>query len=104
MSRRYRVLCGTPDENCTGSKLITDQKLGHTKCHMTHEEAFKCYVRYLMTVLGYKRVGTREFQEPNSGPILVLFKPSKYGARLKTGKPVRYMPDEKNQGLRGVII
>ncbi len=91
MSTGYKVLCGVPEPSCTGGRYITEQQLSK-KAHTTHEEAFKCMVRYLMNK-GYTRLGSRMFSAPDGGPIEVLTKRSRFGARLRSGKEQqRYMP------------
>lgn len=108
MSRRYKILCGVPDYHCQGGILSTDQQLGTKKAHGSHEDAFRCYARYLVKVLGFTRVGAREFQNPNNGPIRVLTKKSRFGTRLMAGKGgdkgSRYMPRLEEAGNRGVIV
>ena len=103
MSKQNRYLCGTPKEFCTGGRLDTDQSLSTDKCHSQPVTAFKCHVHYLVKHLGYRRVGMREFQL-GDGPILVLNKQSRYGAKLQQGKAERFIPERKRQGLRGTII
>lgn len=98
MSRRRKVLCGTPTEECTGSSFVTDQKLSSKKAHPTHEEAFDCHASYLVRA-GFKRLGMREFQSPDGGPIRMLTKKSRFGGRLRSGKEgTRYQP-ERGAGL-----
>ena len=105
MSSQYRVLCGTPEDHCFGTKLITDQQLHTAKCHMNHSDAFRCYAHYLVHVLGFTRLSSREFQNPDGGPIRILTRQSKFGSKLKTGKlQERFMPEDRQVGNRGVII
>lgn len=113
MSTRYKVLCGVPYEHCKGSTLITDQHFstnaapsGANKCHVSHEDAFKCMANYLTSVLGFTRISSREFQNPDNGPIRILTRQSKYGAHLRTGKlQQRYMPEPRDsKSNHGVII
>ncbi len=104
MSSKYRVLCGTPKEHCTGGVLQTDQQFPTNKCHSSHEDAFRCYVRYLVQELGYIRIGGHEFLEPGV-TVHVISKKSRFGGLLVTGKEhKRYMPEKRKQGNRGVII
>ena len=92
-----------PQEHCTGGRLITDQQLGTSRCHISHDTAFRCMVQYLLKQ-GFEQIGAREFRSPEGG-VRVLTKRSRYGARLKMGKEgTRFMPDERDTGLRGVII
>jgi len=103
MSRRFMVLCGVPEGECVGALFTTDQQLGTTKGHGSHEEAFKCRVRYLLKQ-GYTRIGTRDFRPPDGGPVLILGKKSRYGGRLRLGKfGTRFMPDSVH-GIRGMLI
>ena len=55
------------------------------RCHSTRDQAFRCHAQYLVDVLGYKRVGSREFHKEGS-PIKVLSKRSKFGGVLRRGK------------------
>lgn len=102
MSTKYRVLCGVPIQDCRGSNYSTDQQLSK-KAHSSHEEAFKCYANYLMNVLGYTQIGSREFRKEGH-PVLVLTKKIRFGGRLRAGKEgTRYMPSSR-AGTRGIII
>lgn len=105
MSAKYKVLCGVPDDNCFGSRLVTDQQLGTHKCHMTHSEAFKCMATYLVHVVGAKRISSREFQMPD-GYIRILPRKTHFGGHLRAGKEQqRFMPDDTNaQSNRGLIF
>ena len=103
MSRKAVVLCGVPTEHCSGGKYTTDQKLS-PKCHGTHLEAFNCMRKYLLRT-GYTQIGPREFQPPGGGPIRVLTKKSRFGARLRSGKlGERFMPEDREAGNQGVVI
>ena len=105
MSRQYRVMCGTPKEHCNGSRLVTDQTFQSNKCHRSHEEAFRCHARYLVRVLGYTQIGSRDFQAPNGGPVRVLSKKIRFGSKLRLGKEgSRFMPEDREAGNRGTII
>lgn len=87
-----KVYCGVPIDTCNGGLMTLNaawapdgsknKKSG--KLHSSHEEAFKCYCKHLAS-LGYVRVGNREFTL-NDGPVLVLDKPSKFGAEFRKGK------------------
>lgn len=102
MSRNFRILCGVPREFCNGQEVKTDQTLSQTqkgkliKCHTGRAAAFSCMRRYMKTQ-GWRQVGSKEFAPPNGGPIRVLTRPGRYGARLRAGKGSkeagsRYMP------------
>lgn len=79
------VLCQTPNEHCTGTWKDAAHSLHlRAKVHRDHEQAFRCYAKYLVNVLGYTKVGGREFQRGDE-PILVLTKRTRYGARCRTG-------------------
>lgn len=81
--RRY--MCGSPPEFCSGATTIVNTGLGKvTHTHTSPVEAFKCYKRYLINVLGYEQLGAREFKTPDG--VLVLTKQSKFGAALRGGK------------------
>ncbi len=102
MSTKYKVLCGTPREHCIGSLYSTDQDLPK-KSHASHEEAFKCYARYLVKAEGYIRIGPREFRK-DGHPVRVLTKKIRFGGRLRAGKEgSRYMPASR-AGTRGIIV
>ena len=102
MSQRAVVLCGVPTEHCIGARYVTDQQLP-PKCHASHSAAFNCMKRYLVSVMGYEQIGSRDFRPPDGGPIRILTKRSKYGARLRTGKmQERFMPEDREAGNRGV--
>jgi hypothetical protein len=105
MKSSQAILCSTPSEHCSGGHLISDQHLGTTKVHQTHEDAFRCYSRYLVNVKGYTRLNSREFHKDDQ-PVLLIPKVSHFGGRLrrgkgdKTAKSKRLMPRKG----RGVII
>ena len=113
MSKRNVYLCGVPDADCTGSKIMTDQQLPTKtpKAHNDPSEAFRCYCKYLKTQ-GYVQIGSREFlspeDSPHKGTVLVLTKQSRFGGRLRKGKgedkvdASRFMPYGKH--TRGVIF
>lgn len=102
MSTKYKILCGTPDAHCKGSRYITTQSLPK-KAHPSRVEAFRCYARYLIKVLGYTQIGSREFAKEGQ-PVRVLNKKSKFGALLRTGKEgSRYQPGGPGT-KRGIII
>ena len=104
MSKQLRVLCGVPKEYCIGGPLVTKQMLNTDKCHGSHDDAFRCMAHYLTKVLGYTRIGGREFRPPDGGPIKVLTKKIRYGERIVAGKEGRFMPERRNVGNRGVIL
>jgi hypothetical protein len=94
------VICGVPDEFCSGGKLITTQVLGHKKYHSDRNQAFKCMVKFLLDQ-GYKQIGNREFINPENGYVRVLTKKSRFGGALRSGKEkTRLMP---NQFVNGMI-
>lgn len=103
MSKTNRYVCGVPGIHCSGGHVTTDQQINSGKAHVTPSEAFNCMARYLVRQCGYKRVGGREFDPQDGGPIRVLTKRSRYGGKMKLGKEGRYMPEESNAGNRGVI-
>jgi hypothetical protein len=55
------------------------------KKHGSPEEAQKCYGSYLVNVVGCTKLSSREFKHPD-GPIEVLTKAARFGARLRSGK------------------
>lgn len=83
-----KALCGTPIEYCSGARLPTSQgiKAAVGKVHALPEEAFACHANYLVKILGYRRIGNREFEPPDGGPIRVLTRKSRFGGRLRAGK------------------
>ena len=105
MSRNHRVLCGTPEQYCTGGHITTDQQLNSRKAHVSHSDAFKCHARYLVRVLGFTRLGAREFVNPENGYVRVLTKQSRFGGLMVSGKEGRHMPEKRRRGgNRGVIV
>lgn len=93
-NRGYKYFCGVPTDKCIGSlSQLSNGIRRNPKTHSSPEQAFKCYAKYLLTQ-GYIQVGPREFASPNDGPILVLTKKSRFGARLRGGKGARYMPEK----------
>ncbi len=84
------VYCLTPKGHCIGSMRKVADGLGLRLSHGSHEDAFRCYRRYLLGQ-GYTQLGPREFAAPDNGPIMVLTKRSRFGARLRKGKEGRYM-------------
>jgi hypothetical protein len=110
MSTRYRVICGVPEQFCTGGHLVSDQKLGTSKAHASHEDAFNCMAKYLVSQ-GFERLGAREFKDPQTGYVRVLQKKIRYGGLLVSGKTTkgakggsRFMPEKKRVGNRGTIV
>lgn len=92
--RPHKILCGVPDINCMGTWTAASNGIRHggqRKLHTSPEEAFKCYAKYLLSQ-GYKQIGPREFAPPDGGPIMLLSKKSKFGARCRGGKGDRQMP------------
>lgn len=82
----YKHVCGTPKEFCGGSNTNVNRGLGSTiKTHGSPEDAFLCYKRYLITQ-GYSTIGSRAFAAPDNGPVLILTKKSRFGAKLRNGK------------------
>jgi hypothetical protein len=89
-----RYTCGVPKEHCTGGTIRVSAGMKSAiraesiNCHASPQEAFRCHARYLVEVLGYTRVGNREFAPPDGGPIRVLTKKSRFGGELRKGKSV----------------
>lgn len=83
----YGYLCPTPHAHCLGSLAVLSSSLDkkHLKKHNSPDEAKRCYTRYLVGILGCERLTASEYRHPN-GPIEVLTKTSRFGARLRTGK------------------
>lgn len=98
------VLCGVPDRFCEGATVTVNARMGDSlKAHGDHASAFLCKKRYLVNVLGYTQIGGREFRPPDGGPILVLTKKCRYGARMRKGKGGgRYQP--KDPHFAGTIV
>lgn len=114
MSTAAAYLCGVPERHCVGSHVSCSARLGTgkertggiktIKAHGNRLGAFKCYVRYLTTVRGYTQNphSTREFFPDDGGPVLVIAKKIRFGARLRAGKEgTRYMPP---RGVSCVIV
>jgi len=70
-----KVMCGTPQGKCSGSKMSVNAWLGGSagqKVHADSPEAFKCYRAYLISE-GYTALGSREMLPPDGGmPSLCL--------------------------------
>jgi len=105
MSKAGTYLCGVPFEHCMApmkdcSASLRDRhyRTGALKAHSSRDESFRCCVHYLTKVLGYKRVGGREFSPPDGGPIRVLTKKIRFGGRLRGGKQERAMPSGIHTG------
>jgi len=84
MARRF--VCGTPDAYCSGNITVMTGVKSKSKSHSSSRDAFKCYANYLIKVKGYKRIGSREFINPETGAVLVISKESKHGTPLRSGK------------------
>ena len=108
-----KYTCGVPKEYCNGSvapMFSSGIRKNLYKAHSSPQEAFNCHARYLVKVLGYERVGSREFVKGDE-PVRVLTKKSKFGGRLRGGKSgqgatahraTRHMPDD-GAGTGGFI-
>jgi hypothetical protein len=104
MSTKIKVLCSVPEEYCNGTRLVTDQGFHTCKAHTSHCDAFRCMCAYLVKI-GFKRVSSREFVNPENGYTRVLTRQTKFGGLLVTGKEkTRFMPEKRNVGNRGVIL
>jgi hypothetical protein len=90
--RGKRRLCGVPSHECCGSagKLSPGLTSG-LKSHATPEDAFQCHRAWLLRQ-GYRQVGGREFEAPDTGRVVVLTKRRRFGAVLRGGKEGRFMP------------
>lgn len=102
MSSKYVVLCGVPNEHCSGSKLVTDHNGFPSKCHTSHSQAYKCYVKYLIKVLGYRRSDSaRTFLPPVGSDeyARVLTKQSRFGGRLRLGKEGTRFQAQRSNGM-----
>ena len=98
-------LCGTPSEHCGGTLGILSAafKGKGTKQHNSPQEAMRCHGRYLVKVLGYEKLGSREFRDPKGGGIRVLTKPCRFGAKMRPGKEgQRNMPSRPRTG--GTVV
>ena len=110
MPKGRKFTCPTPKDKCTGSLIFVNNSLGKSMmAHGSSEQAFKCYCQYLLSQ-GYKQVGSKEFEPPNGGPVLVLTKKSKFGGVLRPGKSGEignsgnvFVPVGKQPGLRYVV-
>ena len=104
-----RVVCGVPKEYCCGGEFVVNYSAAPIKAHQTSGEAFACYRRYLVSILGYKQVGPREFSPPDGGPIRVLTKRSRFGGQLRGGKHAEGQRqtdrgNPKDRGAGGLIV
>ena len=98
-NRRY--LCGTPKAECTGTVAQVSscgEPQEACKVHMSPEEAFRCYSRYLVKH-GYIQTGPRDFKDPKDGMNLVLTKKSHFGAMVRPGKT-----DDNGKSVKGRFV
>jgi hypothetical protein len=77
-------VCPVPNAKCSG----TPDKNRRYTFHGTPEAVRKCQQQYLIKQ-GYKKLNPREYEDPETGRVLVL---SKRPARHKPGKQDRPMP------------
>ena len=95
----YKHVCGTPKEFCGGSNTNVNHGLGGViKTHNSPEDAFVCYKRYLIKQ-GYTATGSQTFAAPNGGPVLILTKKGRFGAKLRTGKEATRNMSMKHCGV-----
>jgi len=92
-------LCGTPKENCSGGLAQLSNGLkGRGLCgHPSPSEAFKCHRNYLVKT-GWEQLSSREFRPKDGGPIRILTKQSRFGAKMRPGKGMRSMPSKPRTG------
>lgn len=99
-------LCGCPADHCSGSvqPLNASMRQGPARrVHLSPEEAFKCRAGWLISK-GYERLSSREFRAPDGSGILVITKPSRFGARMRPGKQgTRNMVPKRHGNRSGVI-
>lgn len=102
MARGHDIyLCGTPTEYCAGAlaQLSNSLKAKGLKSHQTSTEAFNCFKKSLLA-RGYIQIDSRAFQPPEGGPIHVMTKKSRFGARMRPGKEgIRNMPNKRHGGV-----
>lgn len=94
-----RYACGVPDKECQGAKTQVAMGIHLTHTHASAKSAFQCMKAYL-AAQGFVYKGNREFDPGDGGPIRVLTKVSRYGARLRPGKAGRHMA---RQSIGGII-
>ncbi len=95
----YAVKCPTPREYCTGGLYRVIPAFGDlAKMHTTHKASYKCYVRYLVQVRGYTRIGPHMYRPPDGGPVMSVGRPGNFGDHWMGGKDGRYMPKLRNSG------
>lgn len=90
----HKVLCGVPKGHCQGGRTTVNHN-DAAKAHGSHSEAFRCMAHYLVKILGYTRIGSREFINPNDGYVNVLTKKSRYGILLRRGKSAEGMSSKR---------
>ena len=104
--RKY--LCGVNKADCTGDFTMLNSGMGKSmKTHISSEDAFKCYSKFLIKQ-GYIRIGSREFFKEGN-PILVLTKKCRFGGILRRGKNLEgtgksFCPKVYHQAKSGTII
>jgi hypothetical protein len=93
-------LCGSPREFCSGglAQLSNGLKGRGLTGHSSPSEAFKCHAKYLIKI-GYTQLSSREFRPPDGGPIRILTKQSRFGAKMRPGKGMRSMPSKPRTGF-----
>lgn len=91
MTSNRRYLCGTPTPQCGGAKTVVANFMGkYQKSHGSPQQAFKCYRAWLLSQ-GFEQVDSRAFRAPEDNilgvtGVLLLSKPSHFGAPLRGGK------------------
>ena len=102
---KFGVLCGVPKSECLGGTAQLSKSLERdAKIHSSHEEAFKCYEKYLLRQ-GFIKIGNREYKDPMGGPIRILTKKCRFGGVLRSGKSEstargqRGMPKKYTSGI-----
>lgn len=84
---KSQYACGVPAERCCGSICKSNKWVASQikKAHGSSQAAFDCMKNYLIKQ-GYTKIGSREFSPPDGGPVRVLTKKRRYGARMRQGK------------------
>ena len=100
----YAYYCGVPREHCSGSTITLADGIKGGKTHSQPEQGFACMCRYLVNVLGYKKLNTRDYQDPETGEVRVLTKPSRFGGRLRPGKEGTRNMAPAMRGCKGGMI
>jgi hypothetical protein len=96
-----KYFCGVEQHLCGGSTFIGSgsMKASRLKVHASPEAAHACMGSALVKE-GYTKLDNCTFRPPDGGPVRVLTRPGRFGARLRSGKEgSRHMPAKRTGGV-----